>query len=241
MDRVKDLLQRLSSFSRGLTGHPPPGKPVTAKEFQAWYLHTQATASSRTTDAYWLLVEGGYLRESKILARNLMERLFHSLFAGLAVENAAILSCVERRRHLRNLRKIHGDPPLSPEGQKLIAGENQKLVETQWLLKGSKPPEDLSLLEIARRVDWEKIYRACYAPFSAYAHGGCLPFSDWKDDANQAFVHWLATAAPVYTSYEYHRASCQPVDPAVTREWRSLLEEIRNLTLRENPPCPLEG
>jgi len=145
---------------------------------------------------------------------------------------------VERRRHLRNLGKIYGNPPLSAEGKVLIEGEELKLAETQRLLKDGKPPKDLPLLEIARRVDWEKIYRSCYAPFSAYTHGGCLPFSDWGADVDQAFVHWLAAAAPVYTAYEYQRRCLQPLGDADTGDFRSILREIRSHTLGPNPDSP---
>lgn len=227
---MEDLLQRVNDFSVSITSHSPPGKPLTAKAFQAWYLHTQASACLQTSNAYWQLVHSSHFTESIILARNLMERLINSLFAAMEDENAAILCCIEYQQHIKNLENLHAENSGSLEIQKTIEAERQKLTETKWLLKG-EPPKALPILEIARRVDWEKVYRKGYARFSAYSHGGCLPFFEWRREHDQAFANWLAASAPVYSAHQYYHTCNLPTSRLVQDEWISLPDEIRRRML----------
>lgn len=169
------------------------------KAYQRRYLYRSAFGAYHTAKSYWILHENNCFSDCDILARNLLERIFNSVFAKESPTHAVELICHELNDKIRRFKLLNNGPNASPENSKSIE-DHEKLLQTFLGLISKSEAPDWNYCRRAEESGLSRIYRSGYFDLSRYAHAGYEVPRPEKHDQQSKTTDFIALVAPVLTT-----------------------------------------
>lgn len=184
---------------------------------QLAYLHSNAYRAAHTADAFWILHETGKHHDCHILCRSLLERMIKGRYAAKSTGLFAKMIGGDLNEELRNVRAWEKLPglPLFPKSYDDFRKPDIDLVNS-WTGQKDLPPK-VRLIDAAKEVDFEKIYRSAYRELCLYTHPNFGVSRPGAGDEIRGYLLWLAWFAPVDTAMMFYRARGVAVAGAMER------------------------
>lgn len=182
--------------------------------------------------SFWMLFFAGEHDASKMIARNLLERIINARVASNSAEKSVELVCSELNTFIEKAELWLAQNPFIPEAPNIIGRieDDRRILKELKALIGVTDTPKWSYFRRANETGINMLYRSSYWDFSHYVHAGYQkPNLDSLNipDAGAAFY---ALISPIQTALLLHQCDNGP-DNQKQNEYNTLYQECSDATL----------
>ncbi|GEM_PF-3185934 len=204
---VDILAQRSLSFAKEIGEQWKESEGIDSKSYQRRFLYVNAFAAYCTAQSYWLLHASNHFNDCRILARNLLERMFNCGLAVKSSEHAVGLMAAELSEKIRHMELLRQPPFAWEELAVPIQNLNRQLAVLLGLLRRTEA-EKWSPFRRAREAGLLHYYRFGYFDLSRYAHAGYEVSRPEEYGPPSKSTDFIALFAPVFAAAQCHAVDC---------------------------------